>query len=50
MDKKDKRFELRLTQQEFEALHKLADSRGVDRSRLVAGMIRQASKRAKVWK
>jgi len=49
MNKKDKRFELRLSEQELTALHRLAEHAGRDKSKLVAGMIRRAAKRNKVW-
>lgn len=49
MADKDKRFELRLSAQEKEALVKLAERRGTDKSAVVASMIRRAAKRAKVW-
>jgi len=46
---KDKRFELRLTEQEATALQKLADRTGVSRSNWVALAIMRAAKRKKVW-
>ncbi len=43
------RFELRLKEQEREALEKLAEKHGVSMSYLVAGWIRRKAKREKVW-
>lgn len=49
MAKKDQRFELRLSEQELLALNRLAHLKGRDRSKVVAGMIRNAAKRSGVW-
>lgn len=51
MDIKNRRFELRLTEQELEALDKLTDYAGLtSRSKWIANQIRAHAKRKKVWK
>ena len=49
MDKKTQRFELRLTEKELLALNRLAHHKGRDRSKVVAGMIRQSAQRHGIW-
>lgn len=49
MRDKNKRFELRLDDQEDEALRNLAESKQVSRSEVVADYIRRAAKRLKLW-
>ena len=50
MDIKNRRFELRLTEQELQALDKLTEKSGLDhRSQWVAGAIVRSAKRNKVW-
>ena len=46
---KNKRFELRLSEQELNALNKMAELSEIDRSKLVAAWIRRAAKRKGVW-
>jgi len=43
------RFDLRMDQQEREALEKLAEYEGVTMSKWVKNAIRRAAKRKKVW-
>lgn len=49
MADKTERFELRLTKMEAAALRKLADRRGLNLTDLIAGYIRRAAKREKIW-
>jgi len=50
-DIKNRRFELRLTEQELKALDKLTKAAGYQhRSEWVAASIKMAAKRRKVWK
>lgn len=46
----ENRFELRLTEQEMNALNALAQRKGVSKSKFITTRIRQSAKRAKVWK
>lgn len=43
------RFDLRMNQQERQALEKLAENDGVTMSKWVKNQIRKAAKRKKVW-
>jgi len=43
------RFDLRMDQQEREALEKLAEYEGITMSKWVKNAIRRAAKRKKVW-
>ena len=43
------RFELVLTPSEARSLKKMAKNQGVSMANIVAGMIRRAAKRQKVW-
>jgi metal-responsive CopG/Arc/MetJ family transcriptional regulator len=50
MDIKNRRFELRLTEKELQALEKLTEHDGLtSRSRWIANQIRKSAKRKKVW-
>ena len=44
------RFDIRMSQQEREALEKLAEYEGITMSKWVKNRIRQSAKRKKVWK
>ncbi len=48
-ERKNRRFECRLSEAEFAALQKLAELRGLTMSEVVAYYIVQAAKRARVW-
>lgn len=51
MDIKNKRYELRLSEREMDALDRLVEHDGLtDRAKWVAGQIRKVAKRKKVWK
>jgi predicted HicB family RNase H-like nuclease len=50
MTDKYNRFDVRLTDQERDALEKLAEKQGVTMSKWFKNVIRRAAKRAKVWK
>lgn len=46
---KDKRFELRLSRQELDALRRMADARGITCSELLAAYIQSKAKRENKW-